>query len=675
MNRHQMRRIANTFRHVDGLLGQAVAVLGGNQADSPFSDVVPDAAPIQQRVIQDYARRVRGLMCDTLRRMDIPLRCPGLLATWEARTHILGAGIDIEEIEPRCLSGHGPVSVADARTMSEANAEIQTVLAEMAAYLGTRPGANFDTRLARLDSGTGSREQLGELARLVTAYGLATLRPSLELLMEEADGASFDIAVFGRVKAGKSSLLNHVLGRGILPVGVTPATSLVTRITCGTKDRVRVQFSNGESRLSPLAALTTYVTGQENPHNCKRIASIQVDLASSRIPDGITCVDTPGLGSLSSDGTAETMAYLPRADLGLVLVDANTSLSAEDVRMVEMLVRSGARAVVLLSKADLLAADDRALVLGYTRERLAVELGFEVPVHLASVIGADAQLADRWIESILDPLLASQVGQRAGVLAAKTERLRMAVLQALRGRSGTGAPVAEGVPAAVLEAIDQTFHQIEGMGEGSRRSCVKAIRHLAHAGDRIQRALASKLVKGQSLEQVHAVMMEVLEEPVQGCHNRLMGIIAEYRQNLLEALGEVAKLPGGLAGALELPHPFGLPVFGGEAVMRPLALREPFLGYLHPGIRKAGLIAQFRSQIAAGLKEELTFHARDLEMWCRCLLAELERTFHSKVGPFRVLREEVLSQKGSTSEEQMRLERDLRVLETFHEAADARETA
>ena len=155
MNRHQMRRIANTFRHVDGLLGQAVAVLGGNQADSPFSDVVPDAAPIQQRVIQDYARRVRGLMCDTLRRMDIPLRCPGLLATWEARTHILGAGIDIEEIEPRCLSGHGPVSVADARTMSEANAEIQTVLAEMAAYLGTRPGANFDTRLARQDSGTG----------------------------------------------------------------------------------------------------------------------------------------------------------------------------------------------------------------------------------------------------------------------------------------------------------------------------------------------------------------------------------------------------------------------------------------------------------------------------------------------------------------------------------------
>ena len=117
----------------------------------------------------------------------------------------------------------------------------------------------------------------------------------------------------------------------------------------------------------------------------------------------------------------------------VVLVDANSVLNADDVRLVEMLVATGARAMVVLSKADCLAPDDRALVLAYTRERLAVELGFEVPVHLASVIGADAQLADRWIESILDPLLASQVGQRAGVLAAKTERLRMAVLQALRG--------------------------------------------------------------------------------------------------------------------------------------------------------------------------------------------------------------------------------------------------
>ena len=261
------------------------------------------------------------------------------------------------------------------------------------------------------------------------------------------------------------------------------------------------------------------------------------------------------------------------------------------------------------------------------------------------------------------------------MLATKTERLRIAVLQALRGGTGVGATIAEGVPAAVLESIDQTFHQVEGMGENSRRSCAKAIRHLAHSGERIQRALASKPFKGQSLDQVLAVMVELLEEPVEVCHNRLMAVIAEYRQNLLEALGEVAKLPGGLAGALELPHPFGLPCFDGEAVMRPLVLREPLLGPLHPAIRKAGLIAQFRSQIAPDLNDELRFHAHDLEMWCRCLLAELERTFHGKVGPFRVLREEVLSQTGPTPDDQKLLERDLQALETVQEAPGLRGSA
>src|ERR1039458_212098 len=43
------------------------------------------------------------------------------------------------------------------------------------------------------------------------------------------------VAVLGRFKAGKSSFLNHFVGRSMLPVGVVPVTAVVTEIRYGVR--------------------------------------------------------------------------------------------------------------------------------------------------------------------------------------------------------------------------------------------------------------------------------------------------------------------------------------------------------------------------------------------------------------------------------------------------------
>ncbi len=90
-----------------------------------------------------------------------------------------------------------------------------------------------------------------------------------------------------------------------------------------------------------------------------------MQVPSSRLKSGVVLVDTPGVGSLATSGAAEAIAYLPRCDLGIVLIDAASTLNQDDVALLRTLYEAGIPAMVLLSKADLLATSDRAKMATY----------------------------------------------------------------------------------------------------------------------------------------------------------------------------------------------------------------------------------------------------------------------------------------------------------------------
>ena len=70
-------------------------------------------------------------------------------------------------------------------------------------------------------------------------------------------------------------------------------------------------------------------------------------------------VDTPGVGSLARSGGSETFAYLPYCDLGVVLIDAASTLTPDDLDLLRLLYEAAVPAQVVLSKADLLTPADR----------------------------------------------------------------------------------------------------------------------------------------------------------------------------------------------------------------------------------------------------------------------------------------------------------------------------
>lgn len=441
-NDGQRRRLLALFSHIDELLAdtaQTLALDGDRSpggAQRPFGRHLADATPVQRKVIADYAARVRQTMLAALRRNGIEPPRPDVSAVWAARSYIRSAAIAAEELAPRYMRGYGELADELARELNLTSAALIELLDQMDAYLARGPGRELHERLEKVVASPDSR-LLAELARLVTAHGLIELRATLEMLIERLESPALEVAVFGRVNSGKSSLLNYLLGREVLPVGVTPITAVPTRIVHGPKAEGTAWFVDAQTERFDLARMAEFASERQNPSNVRHVTQLQLTLPAPILADGVVLVDTPGIGALATTGAAEALAYLPRCDVGIVLVDAVSSLTAEDTALVDALLRAGAQVMVLLTKADLLTAEDGIAALSYVEGQLVAAVGQHVPVHRISVRGEAAALCDSWVTRVLQPRLRDCRRLQEQSLARKIEGLKADVVAALQRRVAT----------------------------------------------------------------------------------------------------------------------------------------------------------------------------------------------------------------------------------------------
>jgi predicted GTPase len=104
------------------------------------------------------------------------------------------------------------------------------------------------------DSESALVSALNELA----ALGTDRDRGQLVALQDRLDAARLRVLVAGEAKRGKSTLVNALLGREVLPSGVTPLTAVTTTVRYGDDERAEVGFLDGHEEKQPLAALADW---------------------------------------------------------------------------------------------------------------------------------------------------------------------------------------------------------------------------------------------------------------------------------------------------------------------------------------------------------------------------------------------------------------------------------
>ncbi len=183
----------------------------------------------------------------------------------------------------------------------------------------------------------------------------------LKTALRDLEGI-FMLVVIGEYNAGKSSLLNALVGEKVMPEGVTPTTDRVVIVNYGETER--------ESEDSATLLRRSYP------------ADILRNLA---------LVDTPGTNAVITRHQELTERFIPRADLVLFVTSADRPFTESERAFLELIGSWGKKITLVVNKLDILEGpEQRQQVLDFVCDHGRKTLGVT-----PQVFGVEAKRAFR----------------------------------------------------------------------------------------------------------------------------------------------------------------------------------------------------------------------------------------------------------------------------------------
>ncbi|HZQ99362.1 MAG TPA: dynamin family protein [Chloroflexota bacterium] len=268
----------------------------------------------------------------------------------------------------------------------------------------------------------------------------------------------FLLVVVGEFNAGKSALLNELLGARVLAEGVTPTTAAVTLVRRGEREAEEWRGPGLLDRRVPSEALR--------------------DLA---------VVDTPGTNAILREHEALTREFVPRADLVLFATSADRPFTESERALIAAIREWGKKVVVVVNKIDLVetpAAADQ--VRDFVRGGLRAALGAEPPLFLTSV-----RLA-RLAEEAADPAVRRALQAQSGL--AELRRYVFETLdEAERVRLKLGTPI--GVAERLFERYSRLLAERRQLVAADRALVENVEGQLAAYADDLRRGFQPRLAE------------------------------------------------------------------------------------------------------------------------------------------------------------------------------------
>lgn len=134
----------------------------------------------------------------------------------------------------------------------------------------------------------------------------------------------FEIVVVGEFSTGKSTFINALLRKNVLPSRVTPTTATINYIRHikegDGEEKAIITFVDGRKTESPFDQLEEYVTEMSREHNVvEEISFVDLFVDSPYLEEGVVIVDTPGLQALHPEHERITKDQIKRSSASILL--------------------------------------------------------------------------------------------------------------------------------------------------------------------------------------------------------------------------------------------------------------------------------------------------------------------------------------------------------------------
>lgn len=227
------------------------------------------------------------------------------------------------------------------------------------------------------------RSFLKQVAPTLETYGKKSIVSEIDkAIVTTEDSAT--VLFCGEFKRGKSSLINAIIGTELCPTDIGIATSVVTSIKYGAVKKAVRYYGNLLENADSLKSeeiewedIDKYTMG--DVLEIDNTILVELSYPSPFLKNGITIIDTPGIGGLDPRHAILTYMALPKADVIVFVTDAGEPLTQSELEFYENKVLScGKQNIVLVNKSDILTAETLATHVSNTKLQLATLGGPEV---------------------------------------------------------------------------------------------------------------------------------------------------------------------------------------------------------------------------------------------------------------------------------------------------------
>ena len=371
------------------------------------------------------------------------------------------------------------------------------------------------------------------------------------------------VVVVGEVKRGKSSLVNALIAQpDLLPVDVLTCTSAPIRVAVSHDGPVvpQVTLVRGTEREMILATeLARWVTvdgvgslqgntnaGMDEAQDPPSSAEIAV-----RYPDmdGITVVDTPGVGGLDKRAVTAALQEARHAGVLLMVCDASTPITAPEMDILRQAHDSVGGVIVAVTKTDKNTRRWRAIVEDNKR-LISSHMGIDVPVvGVSSLRALDAARC-------IDPARRAELERRSGIAQLRSQlraQLRqpaaMGQRAALQSITTTLTGIAKTVrddirllaeSSTAVEQLEAEKTTLERLREESSEFEQRFQRDLAVARTRVTEGLDKALeeVRHEWTQQINADSLRVLRSKPQVFTSQIETELAVVMEDTVGAMVE-----------------------------------------------------------------------------------------------------------------------------------------
>lgn len=198
----------------------------------------------------------------------------------------------------------------------------------------------------------------------------------VKTLRKKLESQDITVSVIGQFKRGKSTLVNAILEEKLLPVGIVPVTSVVTRIQYGEKSAA-VHFDNGIIQPIDFEELSEYINEQENPGNKRCVSSVMLHTPASFLKKGLTFVDTPGVGSAHKHNSDAAYAFVKESDAVIFMLSVDSPINEIEIDFLRNAKEYAAKFYFAVNKIDNVEEEELSVYLEYCRRLLCSLMAVE----------------------------------------------------------------------------------------------------------------------------------------------------------------------------------------------------------------------------------------------------------------------------------------------------------